>query len=139
MKPSIFSYFTQYTLTNSQVEALKNLEDFLNNSDKDAFILRGYAGTGKTFLMKGVTSYLNSIDREFLLAAPTGKAAKVLTKNTDRLAKTIHKLIYGNPTLEPYVDDEVNSEFKQTATFRLHAGLVPVSYTHLTLPTTERV
>lgn len=125
MKPSIFSYFTQYKLTNSQVEALKNLEDFLNNSDKDAFILRGYAGTGKTFLMKGVTSYLNNIDREFLLAAPTGKAAKVLTKNTDRLATTIHKLIYGNPTLEPYVDDEVNSEFKQTATFRLHAGLVP--------------
>lgn len=59
-------------------------------SDKQGFILNGYAGTGKTTLMKYLLPHFN----DFFLAAPTGKAASVLKKKTGEEVKTIHSLLY---------------------------------------------
>jgi hypothetical protein len=64
--------------------------------------LKGYAGTGKTFLMRGLTDYLKSIKRPFILAAPTGRAAKVISKRTKTKACTIHKTIYSNEDIQEY-------------------------------------
>ena len=69
------------------------LDEFLSN-DQKVFILRGYAGTGKTTLMKGIIGYLADIDIPFRLWAPTGRAARVLERITGKESSTIHSAIY---------------------------------------------
>lgn len=59
-----------------------------------AFILRGAAGTGKTFTIRIITKYLMSQGYQVALMAPTGRAAKVITRRTKRYASTIHRYIY---------------------------------------------
>jgi ATP-dependent exoDNAse (exonuclease V) alpha subunit len=80
-------------LTASQKEAMKQVIDFLESSES-CFLLKGYAGTGKTFLIKVIADYLESIDRDFYLAAPTGRASRILSTKTGYDAVTIHSLIY---------------------------------------------
>ena len=58
------------------------------------FLLRGYAGTGKTSMVISVVQTLKSMNRKFALLAPTGRAAKVLASYTRQRAFTIHKFIY---------------------------------------------
>ena len=57
-------------------------------------ILQGYAGTGKTSVMAALVKTLPLFNFKFLLLAPTGRAAKVLSAYTGRSAFTIHKIIY---------------------------------------------
>lgn len=93
------SYFQKYNLTNDQKSAVKDLDSFLSSGDQ-YFILKGYAGTGKTFLMKGLTEYLTLINRKFRIAAPTGRAAKIIYEKTKQQASTIHKMIYSQTMLQ---------------------------------------
>ena len=79
-------------LTTSQQTAFDKIKDFLGN-DSDVFVLKGYAGTGKTHLIKYITNYLDSAKRAYELLAPTGRAAKVLRDRVGR-GMTIHKCIY---------------------------------------------
>ena len=58
------------------------------------FLLRGYAGTGKTSMVISVVKTLKSMKRKYALLAPTGRAAKVLAAYTRERAFTIHKFIY---------------------------------------------
>lgn len=68
---------------------------FLYDSDpRSAFLLRGYAGTGKTSLISALIQTLPSLRVSSLLLAPTGRAAKVISAYSNRLAYTIHKKIY---------------------------------------------
>lgn len=81
--------------TNDQSFAIQGLSEFLFNKKKvNIFLLKGYAGTGKTTLMKTLVENLYHNKMSFCLLAPTGRAAKVLSKYTDRKASTIHKKIY---------------------------------------------
>ena len=80
--------FNQYNLNQGQKELLENLDNFLK-SDDNCFLLKGYAGTGKTFMMKGLTDYLKETKRHFVIAAPTGRAAKVISQKTKQSAYTI--------------------------------------------------
>ena len=81
--------------TNDQSLAIESLSDFLFNKTKvSVFLLKGYAGTGKTTLMKTLVDNLHFNKMNFCLLAPTGRAAKVLSKYTKRKASTIHKKIY---------------------------------------------
>ena len=73
---------------------MASLDIFLRSNDDKVFLLRGYAGTGKTFITKGLTEYFRAIGRNYVLAAPTGKAAKVIANKTGSLAHTLHKVIY---------------------------------------------
>lgn len=57
-------------------------------------ILQGYAGTGKTSVMSALVKTLPLFNYKYLLLAPTGRAAKVLSSYTERSAFTIHKIIY---------------------------------------------
>ncbi|UGA53710.1 ATP-dependent DNA helicase [Vibrio sp. VB16] len=91
---SLLDSFAEYELTDGQQEGVEELEEFLSNDDSRVFQLKGYAGTGKTFITKGVTDYLRSTGRTFILAAPTGKAAKVISTKTRYPAYTLHKAIY---------------------------------------------
>jgi len=90
---SIFNNFETITLTNDQQTALENISVFLNG-DYSVFILKGYAGTGKTTILNGIVEYLSSLEKEVFLMAPTGRAAKVINQKTRKTATTIHKAIY---------------------------------------------
>ncbi len=90
---SIFNHFRHLNLSPGQETALKKLEAFLD-SPVQVFMLKGYAGSGKTTILKGLVEYLSSIEKDFALMAPTGRAAKVIREKTSQEAFTIHKSIY---------------------------------------------
>jgi exodeoxyribonuclease V len=82
-------------LKEDQVEALESVYQFLfTGGANSVFILRGYAGTGKTTLMGGLIRWFHSINRKTVLLAPTGRAAKVLAQHSGYPASTIHRRIY---------------------------------------------
>ncbi len=81
--------------TADQLEAFKQLTIFSVEQAPDrVFLLRGYAGTGKTSLIEALTKILPKYGRKSVLLAPTGRAAKVMANYARRPAFTIHKYIY---------------------------------------------
>ena len=81
--------------TEGQSIVLYHLSAFLlSQKENPTYILRGYAGTGKTSLVKALVKTLPSIGMRYVLMAPTGRAAKVLSSYTGQPASTIHRKIY---------------------------------------------
>ena len=81
--------------TSQQTEVIKQLSEFVENSSSNSlFLLKGYAGTGKTTLVSSLINSLWSVDKKVVLLAPTGRAAKVLSVYSKKSAFTIHKKIY---------------------------------------------
>lgn len=81
--------------TKDQSHLLQKLADFIpSTSEERAFVIKGYAGTGKTTLVKTIVKWLEGQDRLHVLLAPTGRAAKVLSAYSGKRAFTIHKFIY---------------------------------------------
>ena len=66
----------------------------LSQKPKATYILRGYAGTGKTSLVSTLVKVLPQIGLKYVLLAPTGRAAKVISSYTKQTAYTIHHKIY---------------------------------------------
>lgn len=84
-----------YTPTNRQDELLKQLASFvLNDNQQELFLLKGYAGTGKTTIISTLVNNLWHSGLKSVLLAPTGRAAKVIGIYSKRSAFTIHKKIY---------------------------------------------
>ena len=84
-----------HNTTSSQDECLLLLSSFLFSEDKSAlFLLKGYAGTGKTTLIGALVSQLWNAKMKSVLLAPTGRAAKVISNYSGKQAQTIHKHIY---------------------------------------------
>lgn len=104
---SIFNHFNHLNLSQGQEIALTKLESFLEGPT-NVFMLKGYAGSGKTTILKGIVEYLNVIDNDFVLMAPTGRAAKVIREKTGQEAFTIHKTIY---SYEDMVEVEEGDSF----------------------------
>ncbi|QNL48437.1 AAA family ATPase [Olivibacter sp. SDN3] len=83
------------TPTTQQLNAFKLFEKFLvTPNDKICFILKGYAGTGKTTAISAIVKALPMINMRSVLLAPTGRAAKVMQTYAGKKATTIHKKIY---------------------------------------------
>jgi len=81
--------------TSQQEEVFSFLEEFLLTFSKNsAFILKGYAGTGKTTIISTLVNTLPRLRKRSVLLAPTGRAAKVMSNYSGRNALTIHKKIY---------------------------------------------
>lgn len=81
--------------TFEQETAINSLADFLlDRSNEAAFILRGYAGTGKTTLISALVKTMNKLQQKTVLLAPTGRAAKVFSSYAEHPGFTIHKKIY---------------------------------------------
>jgi len=116
---SIHDAFAGYTLTSGQAELVNQIERFLGSKTESVFLLKGYAGTGKTFITKGLTEYFRAIGRNYVLAAPTGKASKVIAKKTQSDAYTLHKTIYSFDDIAEYRDDDTDG----TETFKFYAQL----------------
>lgn len=81
--------------TPGQKEMIDSLAEFVSNSESDRlFLLKGYAGTGKTSVISALVKVLDELKIKFVLLAPTGRAAKVLSNQSGKPASTIHKKIY---------------------------------------------
>ena len=75
--------------------ALQQLSSFVIEEKKDAvFLLKGFAGTGKTTIISSLVKNLWKVKKSGVLLAPTGRAAKVISNYSGREAHTIHRKIY---------------------------------------------
>jgi ATP-dependent exoDNAse (exonuclease V) alpha subunit len=84
-----------FTPTAEQLVFCGEMANFLQDElDGKCFILRGYAGTGKTTSVAALVKALPAFKLRSLLLAPTGRAAKVMSSYSGRMALTIHKKIY---------------------------------------------
>ena len=89
--------------TLSQKKVVEKLSEYLSSSDYSRiFVLNGYAGTGKTTLISALVAVLRETGVKSVLLAPTGRAAKVLTRYSGQQAFTIHKRIYRQRTNADY-------------------------------------
>ena len=97
-KNEIFSLLRnnfQFEPTSGQELLMHKVATYLAEPNQQAvFMLKGYAGTGKTSFITTLVKTLPAIHCEFCLLAPTGRAAKVITGYTGADATTIHKKIY---------------------------------------------
>ncbi|QJD95027.1 AAA family ATPase [Mucilaginibacter robiniae] len=85
----------QHQATAQQLELFNQLHQFLqSNNGYECFLLKGYAGTGKTTVLSALVKALRAYGLKSVLLAPTGRAAKVITGYSGRKAFTIHKRIY---------------------------------------------
>ncbi|WP_159799481.1 ATP-dependent RecD-like DNA helicase [Flavobacterium sp. MK4S-17] len=74
---------------------LQKIAGFVTSGTKDeVFVLKGYAGTGKTTVISTIVNHLREADKKYVLLAPTGRAAKVISGYSQKPAYTIHKRIY---------------------------------------------
>ncbi|WP_428225345.1 ATP-dependent DNA helicase [Flavobacterium sp.] len=71
------------------------IAEFIESPNKnEIFVLKGYAGTGKTTLISTIVENLAVVNKKYVLLAPTGRAAKVIANYANKTAFTIHKKIY---------------------------------------------
>lgn len=101
-------------LTPHQQHAMKQMLNFISNKSLQIFVLKGYAGTGKTTMMKCFIDELKRKDLPYTLLASTGRAAKILTNATGIEAKTVHSLIYR------YTD--LNQDMEELVSYRNQSG-----------------
>lgn len=94
----------EYEPTADQQRLIEQFADFITeladeqiNQDK-VFIVKGYAGTGKTSVISALVKSLPALRLKSVLLAPTGRAAKVLSVYSGKTASTIHKKIYRQKT-----------------------------------------
>ena len=81
--------------TQNQLKVIGDLTDFtFLNLKKHVFVLKGYAGTGKTSIVGAMVKTIPEFNFTSVLLAPTGRAAKVLSNYSNQPAFTIHKMIY---------------------------------------------
>ena len=81
--------------TSRQAKLFEMLVDFIFSKDyQTLFLLKGYAGTGKTSAISALVLNLNKVNKKAVLLAPTGRAAKVISGYSKVPAYTIHKKIY---------------------------------------------
>ena len=86
--------------THEQVVAMNRLASFADDpAERRVFLLKGYAGTGKTLLISTLVRILLRHHRRVVLMAPTGRAAKVFSNASGFPACTIHKKIYRQKSL----------------------------------------
>ena len=84
-----------YPPTADQIEAIRRFSVFVEQgSSSSVFLLKGYAGTGKTTLIASWLKPLQRLGYKVVLMAPTGRAAKVMSSYAKAKANTIHKRIY---------------------------------------------
>jgi exodeoxyribonuclease-5 len=108
-----------FELTSEQDLLLDLLSDFLlSTSSDEAFILRGYAGTGKTSLVGALVKTLDQLKQKTVLMAPTGRAAKVFSLYAGHPAYTIHRRIYRQKSFSAEMDNfSLNNNLQQYTLF----------------------
>lgn len=103
--PAEIRKYFEYELNDTQTEAIIEIINFLKSAD-NIFLLKGFAGTGKTTLLKVLSKYFSEQKIPFACMTPTGRAAKIITEKTGCPAHTIHKSIYSREDLREYRDKD---------------------------------
>ena len=104
--------------TEDQSKVIDSLCEFILTPDADSvFILRGFAGTGKTSLVSALVKTMEELERECVLMAPTGRAAKVFSLYSDHPAFTIHKRIYRQKSIDKDSIFTLNFNMRQNLLF----------------------
>ena len=108
-----------YKPTFEQEKVVKILADFLFCREMDSlFLLKGYAGTGKTSLIGALVKTLDQLEQKCVLLAPTGRAAKVFAHYAGHPAFTIHKKIYRQRSFSNELDNfSINDNLHQHTLF----------------------
>ena len=108
-----------YKPTFEQEKVVKILADFLFCHETDSlFLLKGYAGTGKTSLIGALVKTLDQLEQKCVLLAPTGRAAKVFAHYAGHSAFTIHKKIYRQRSFSNELDNfSINDNLHQHTLF----------------------
>jgi len=108
-----------YKPTFEQENVVKILADFLFCRKMETlFLLKGYAGTGKTSLIGALVKTLDQLEQKCILLAPTGRAAKVFSHYSGHPAYTIHKKIYRQKSFSNEVDNfSINDNLHQHTLF----------------------
>lgn len=84
-----------FSPTYKQDVFFQQIAEFITNDSQDEiFVLKGYAGTGKTTVISNIVNNLIEVKKKYVLLAPTGRAAKVIANYSNKPAFTIHKKIY---------------------------------------------
>ena len=91
-----------YTPTEEQALVMAKLVTFVfKATGREVFLLKGYAGTGKSSLVGALVKTLSQFSMKSVLLAPTGRAAKVFGQYANTTAYTIHKKIYRQKSFSP--------------------------------------
>lgn len=89
--------------TEQQAQLIDRLGEFVMSPEPEKlFLLKGYAGTGKTSVVSALVRALNILEQKTVLLAPTGRAAKVLSGYSGFPAFTIHKKIYRQKSMSEF-------------------------------------
>ncbi|MDR2026023.1 MAG: AAA family ATPase [Prevotellaceae bacterium] len=83
-----------------QKKLIRSLAQFILDANMPIFLLKGYAGTGKTSVIAALVRSLRELRINTVLMAPTGRAAKVLASYSELQAFTVHKKIYRQKSME---------------------------------------
>lgn len=116
--------YLDFKPTDEQQALLKCITDFFDSSDNNAFILKGTAGTGKTSILKAVVNHLSDEEKEYVLLAPTGRAARNISEKTGFTATTIHSHMYRVKEVKDDDDNILYIEFIK----RQNPGIKPCVY-----------
>lgn len=94
LQSEIANYLGKIPTSDQQILSERFAEFITESGEDSVFVLRGYAGTGKTTMLNSLVQTLTKYKIKSVLLAPTGRAAKVLAGYTGHFAHTIHKSIY---------------------------------------------
>ena len=113
-------------LTPHQLQILTALKNFVQSKTEQVFILRGYAGTGKTTLISFLLEWLKEKDTiEPVLLASTGRAARILKQKTKADATTVHSQIYAFNVIEEKAGKKKDAWKDKTGQLVLNFSLKP--------------
>ena len=94
-KANVIAQTYPFQPTAAQLVFCDKAASFLRKDETyKCFVLKGYAGTGKTTSVAALVKALPKFRLRVVLLAPTGRAAKVISSYTNQRALTIHKKIY---------------------------------------------
>ena len=96
-----------------QEEGLRLILEFIKSKDI-VFTLSGFAGTGKSFMIKMLIEELDKLNKEYILCAPTHKAKTVLERFTEKEGITVHKLLSLSPNVNILNLDYRNLQFNSS-------------------------
>ena len=117
LKELICHHF-EHIPTPDQEKVIDSLSEFILSPEADSvYILRGFAGTGKTSLVSALVKTLEQLERECVLMAPTGRAAKVFSFYSEHPAFTIHKRIYRQKSIDKDSIFTLNYNMRQNLLF----------------------
>ena len=124
--------------TSEQKKVLLAMAEFVKpGNPEDFMILCGAAGTGKTSITSALIGYLNGLEQGYKIAAPTGRAARIIGRKGNAVSSTIHSMIY-NVKVDKNTG-EVNYRLKQNLDDKFtvyiidEASMIPASANNMEL------